>query len=155
MKHVLRIFSLFLCFQLFHSLAAAQATKGSADEAVAMVHKAIDDIKKNGRDKAFADFSDPNNKQYHDRDLYIFVYDLQGAVLAHGNNPRMVGKNLIDMKDGDGKFIIKGFVDIAQTKGKGWWDYKWPNSVTKAIEQKSAYVEKADGDIIVGSGIYK
>jgi cytochrome c len=136
-----------------HAVAADQ--KGNADEAVAMVKRAVAYLKANGKEKAFAEFANPANTQFHDRDLYLFVYDFNGVAVAHGNNPKMVGKNLFEMKDSDGTFIIKGFIDVAKTKGKGWVDYKWPNPVTKAVEQKSSYVEKAEGDLIIGSGIYK
>jgi cytochrome c len=153
MNTLLKSLALGLC--AFTIGAAASASdKGSADEAVAMVKKAVAYMKDNGREKAYAAFGDTANAQFHDRDLYIFVYDMSGNNLAHGNNPKMVGKNLIDMKDHDGKYIIKGFVDMAGGKGKGWVDYKWPNPVTKAIEQKSSYVEKVD-NLIVGAGIYK
>jgi cytochrome c len=155
MKNLLRWIILTLCLSAMQTDTFAGGDRGTAEEAIAMVHKAIDDINKNGREKAFSDIADAANKQFHDSDLYVFVYDMNGVVLAHGNNPRMVGKNLIDMKDTDGKPIIKGFIDVVQSKGKGWWDYKWPNPVTKAVEQKSAYIEKAGGDLIVGSGIYK
>jgi len=134
--------------------AVAAAERGSADEAVAMVKKAIAYMKEHGKEKAFAEFGNMSNAQFHDRDLYIFVYDMNGNNVAHGNNPKMVGKNLLEMKDHDGKFIIKGFIDVANSKGKGWVDYKWPNPVTKAVEQKSGYIEKVD-NLIVGSGIYK
>jgi cytochrome c len=134
--------------------AAAAADRASPEEATAMVKKAIAYMKEAGKDKAFAEFANPANSQFHDRDLYIFVYDLNGNNVAHGNNPKMVGKNLLEMKDNDGKFIIKGFIDVANTKGKGWVDYKWPNPVTKAVESKSSYVEKVD-NLIVGAGIYK
>lgn len=136
-------------------LASAADPRGSAEEAVAMVKRAVAYLKENGKEKAFAEFANPSNAQFHDRDLYLFVYDFNGVAVAHGNNPKMVGKNLLEMKDNDGKFIIKGFIDVAAKSGKGWVDYKWPNPVTKAIEQKSSYVEKVDGDLIIGSGIYK
>jgi cytochrome c len=136
------------------STPAWSADKGSADEAVAMVKKAAAMIKAEGKEKAFAAFADPANKDFHDRDLYVFVYDLNGVNLAHGNNPKMVGKNLLELKDQEGKPLIRQMVDVAKTKGKGWVDYKWPNPVTKAIEAKSSYVEKVD-DMLVGSGIYK
>ncbi|WP_235953528.1 cache domain-containing protein [Noviherbaspirillum galbum] len=134
--------------------SALASDRASADDAVAMVKKAVAAIKANGKDKAFADFADPANKDFHDRDLYIYVYDMNGVAVAHGNNPKMVGKNLMDMKDNDGTPIIKSFIDVANTKGKGWVDYKWPNPVTKAVERKSGYVEKVD-NLVVGSGIYK
>ena len=153
MKNMLKVLTLALFALLFGGPAAA-SDRGSADEAVAMVKKAIAYMKENGKEKAFAEFGNSGNTAFHDRDLYIFVYDLNGNNVAHGNNPKMVGKNLLEMKDHDGKYIIKGFIDVANTKGKGWVDYKWPNPVTKAVEQKSGYIEKVD-NLIVGSGIYK
>lgn len=136
------------------SPAALSAEKGTAEEASAMVKKAITYLKANGKDKAFAEFSNVSNLQFHDRDLYLFVYDMNGINVAHGNNPKMVGKNLLEMKDGDGKPIIRSFIEVANSKGKGWVDYKWPNPVTKALEPKSSYIEKVD-DLIIGCGIYK
>ncbi|HJV81945.1 cache domain-containing protein [Noviherbaspirillum sp.] len=133
---------------------ATAAERGSAEEAVAMVKKAVAYMKEAGKDKAFSEFGNPANTQFHDRDLYIFVYDMDGNNVAHGNNPKMVGKNLLEMKDNDGKYIIKSFIEVSKAKGKGWVDYKWPNPVTKAVELKSSYVEKVDG-LIVGAGIYK
>jgi cytochrome c len=58
------------------------------------------------------------------------------------------------MKDMDGKAYVKERIEIAQTKGKGWQDYKFTNPVSKKIEGKSAYIEKLD-DLIIGCGVYK
>ena len=136
------------------SIPALAADKGTADEAVAMVKKAAAKIKAEGKEKAYAAFADPTNKEFHDRDLYIFVYDLNGINVAHGNNPKMVGKNLIEMKDLEGKPLIREMVEIAKNKGNGWVEYKWPNPVSKSVEAKSSYVERVD-DVLVGAGIYK
>lgn len=153
MKNLLKALLFILCAGWFVGSASA-AERGTADEAIAMVKKAVAYMKENGREKAFSEFANTADAQFHDRDLYIFVYDMNGYNVAHGNNPKMVGKNLLEMKDNDGKYIIKGFIDVAKAKGKGWVDYKWPNPVTKAVEQKSSYIEKV-GDLIVGCGIYK
>ncbi|KQW91723.1 histidine kinase [Massilia sp. Root418] len=136
------------------ALPAYATEKGSANEAVAMVKKAVALIKSDGKEKALAAISDPANKDFHDRDLYIYVYDLNGVAVAHGVNPKLVGKNLLDMKDNEGKAMIQEMVKVAKEKGSGWVDFKWPNPVTKAVEAKSGYVERA-GDLLVGSGIYK
>ena len=127
--------------------------KGTPAEAEALVKKAISFIKANGKDKAFAEF---NNKsgQFVDRDLYIFVYDMNGKVLAHGQNAKMVGKDLYDLTDPDGKPFVKDRIDIAKTKGSGWQDYKFSNPTNKKIEPKRAFIEKYE-DFIVGSGAYK
>ena len=86
--------------------------------------------------------------------MYIFVFDMSGKTLAHGSNPKLLGKNMTDLKDADGKYFVRSFIEVANTKGKGWIDYKWINPVSKAIEQKSSYIEKV-GDVLVGCGIYK
>ncbi|MDH5264292.1 MAG: cache domain-containing protein [Betaproteobacteria bacterium] len=135
--------------------AAAQGAKGTAAEATAMVDKAIAFMKKNGREKAFAEI---NNKkgQFTDRDLYIFVYDMKGKVLAHGSNEKLIGKDVIEVRDVDGKHYVKERIEM-MSKGpdaKGWQDYKFMNPVSRQIEQKSAYLRRYE-DMIIGCGIYK
>jgi len=137
-------------------LAGAQdKSKGTAAEATAMVDKAIAHIKKVGREKAFADF---NNKSgpFTDRDLYVVVYDMKGKVLAHGSNEKMIGKDVIELRDGDGKYFVKERVEM-MSKGpnaKGWQDYKFMNPVSRQIEPKSMFIQRFE-DVIVGCGIYK
>ena len=129
------------------------AEYGTAAEAEAMVKKAIAYLNANGKDKAFAEFSNPKG-QFVDRDLYITVYDFSGKCLAHGANRTMIGKDLIDLKDTDGKAFIRERMELAKTKGKFWQAYKFMNPVSKSIEPKSMYCEKVE-DIIVACGIYK
>jgi signal transduction histidine kinase len=135
--------------------AFAASDRGTADEAVALVKKAVAYLKANGKEKAFAEFSNPKG-QFVDRNLYIFAYDLKGSNLAigNGNAAKMVGKNLLEMRDADGVYLIKNFIEIANTSGKGWSDYKWPNPVNSTIEPKSSYIEKVD-NVLLGCGIYK
>ena len=64
---------------------------GTAPEAEAMVKKAITLIKADGKDKAFAEISNPKGK-FVDRDLYIFVYDMSGKCVAHGFNQKIIGQ---------------------------------------------------------------
>jgi len=142
------------CIALVGFTAHAQVKKGSSAEAQAMVHKAIAAIKKEGREKAFAQIDDPKGP-FVDRDLYVVVYDMKGKVLAHGANAKMIGKDLIDLRDNDGKYFVKERVDMmAKPDAKGWQDYKFMNPVSRAIEPKSMYLERYE-DVIVGCGIYK
>ena len=127
--------------------------KGTTAEAESLVKKAIAHMKKNGREKAFAEI---NNKggMFTYRDLYAFVYDMNGKVVAHGQNTSPIGKDLINAQDPDKKYYVKERVEIARTKGNGWQDYKYTNPNTKAVEDKMAYLEKCD-DLIVGAGAYR
>ncbi len=129
------------------------AERGTKEEAIAMVKKAIAQIKKDGLDKTVAAVNDPKGP-YIDRDLYVMIYDMKGKNLAHGANPRMIGKELYNIQDVDGVYFIRERLEIAKTKGTGWQDYKFVNPMSKAIEPKSLYIERA-GEVVVTSGIYK
>ena len=138
------------------SLTAAAAEKGTADEAVAMVKKAAEYLKKNGKDKAYAEFNNPKG-QFIDRDLYIFAFSANGDGIetANGANPKLVGKNVLELRDADGRYMIKDILAIGMSKaGKGWVDYKWPNPSTGKLDGKRTYVERVD-DVIIGCGVYK
>ena len=152
MKMVLS-FMLAVCLAAGITGAACAAERATAKEAEAMVKKAVAYIKANGKEKAFAEFNNHKGK-FIDKDLYITVYDLNGKCLAHGQNAKMVGKDLIELKDSDGKYFIKDRMDTAKTKGKAWQDYKYTNPLSKSIEHKSTYFEKYE-DVVVAGGVYK
>jgi cytochrome c len=138
------------------ALSAGAAEKGTADEAVAMVKKAGDFLKKHGKERAFAEFNNPKGAFLH-KDLYIFTFLANGDGIeqANGVNVKLVGKNVTDMKDADGRYLIKDILALGMGKeGKGWVDYKWPNPSTGTIDSKRTYVERVE-DVIIGCGIYK
>lgn len=135
------------------SAGACAEDRATADEAVAMVHKVIAQMKARGKDAVIADINN-FSAEFKDRDLYVTVQDMNGVELAHGANKRMQGVNLIDVKDSDGKLYIRERMEIVKTKGKGWQDYNFVNPVTKAMEPKSMYFEKYE-NLIICSGIYK
>jgi len=150
MKTLLKFLFCLFIGQIF----PAQATNlGTAEEAIAMAKRATALINKKGKDEAFKQFNEAAGP-FVDRDLYIAVLDEKGIMVAHGANPRIIGKSLLEMKDADGKAFIKSLIDTAQKRGSGWVEYKWPHPITKVIESKSTYVEKA-GNLTVACGIYK
>ena len=133
---------------------AVAAEHGTREEAVAMVKRVQEKFTKDGHEATFKAVTE-KDKAFNDRDLYPFIYTLDGTnCVAHGANPALVGKNLIDLKDQDGKFLIRELSATAKKPGGGWVDYKWPNPVTKLIESKASYVERM-GDYFVGVGIYR
>ena len=151
----MRFFALIVCAALVTMASPVSAAEfGSKDEAVAMVKRVQAEFKKDGPAATFKAVSDKAVAEYHDRDLYPFIYDMSGKCVAHGARPALIGKNLIDLKDQDGKLLIREMVTLAKGPGSGWVDYKWPNPLNNKIEDKSSYVEKM-GDYFVGVGIYK
>ncbi|MFM9915884.1 MAG: cache domain-containing protein [Rhizobacter sp.] len=137
------------------SCTAAHAAdeRATKEQAIAMVKKGVAMVKSAGKEKAFAEITNKQG-QLVKNDLYLVAYGLDGMVHAHGANEKMVGRNLIELRDVDGKEFIKERVELAKTKGTFWQDYKFTNPTTKAIEPKSMYCEKLD-DIVVCGGIYR
>ncbi|MEO0002686.1 MAG: hypothetical protein RLZZ22_378 [Pseudomonadota bacterium] len=136
MNKILKTISIGLIGLAFSAIANA-GEKATPEEAMAMMKKAVAFVKTHGKDKAFSEFNNPKG-QFVDRDLYVMCYDMWGNNKCHGSNPKLVGKNLLEIKDSDGKFIVKGLIAVAsKDSGKGWFEYKWPNAVTKTVEAKS------------------
>ncbi|AGX87961.1 cache domain-containing protein [Candidatus Symbiobacter mobilis] len=126
---------------------------GTPAQAEALAHRAVAYIKANGVQKAAQEFT--KGTSFKEGDLYIAFTDLQGNVFGHGGNPKLVGKNLVGLKDPDGKPFFQMLLDLAKNQGKGWsQEYKFLNPVTKKIENKAMYVERID-DHWVGVGVYK
>lgn len=153
---VVILVGIFLSGALDVVLASQKKGQGTKEEAKAMVEKAALWFKKYGREKTLAEITraaTDKKGEFIDRDLYIFAYDFNGVVLAHGANARLIGKNLFDLQDADGRYLIRGLIDTAR-KGGGWYYYKWSNPITKNIEDKMAYEQKIDDTLWIGCGVY-
>jgi signal transduction histidine kinase len=116
------------------------------------VAKAIEFYKASGREIALAEFTNPHGPFVQD-EMYIFVLDSRGNMVAHGVNEKYADMSFIDLKDSKGKSFIREIVEAANASGGGWVDYQWYNPVTKETKPKSLYFEKVD-DLIICSGIY-
>ena len=135
------------------AFAAAAAQHATKDEVVSMVNKAVAAIKAEGVDKAYAEISTKGGKFSH-LDLYVVVYGLDGKVLAHGANQKLIGKQMIDAQDVDGVYFVKDRVKLAREKGTFWQDYKFVNPVSKKIAPKEMYCERVN-ETAVCAGVYK
>lgn len=141
-------------FTMLLSINVLATGKAKPEDAVAMVKKAAAFYKEYGLEKALAEFNNQKGQFVKD-ELYLFVYDEKGLNLAHGQNPKMVGKNLLEMCDANGLYMIKKAIALGNSKtGSGWQTYEWPNSLTKTVETKQSYTEKV-GDIYISCGVYK
>lgn len=138
---------------LLASGAVWAAENANAKEAEAMVKKGVAFIKTNGKDKGYTEITNKQG-QFNDRDLYLVVYGMDGKVLAHGANEKMVGKMLIGLKDVDGKEFVKERVELGKVKPSFWQDYKFTNPETKKVQPKTMYCERLDDTVVCG-GVYK
>ena len=129
--------------------AGEWATK---EDAIAMVQRARVFITQQGREKAYAEIAKKAG-QFLDRDLYITVLNFDGKILATGQSKNLIGRNLIDAKDPDGKLYIKERVELARQQSAFSQNYKWLNPGTKEIEPQETYCERLD-DIVVCGSVY-
>lgn len=134
--------------------AVAQEQRGTRDEAIAMTKAAFEHIKKVGAEQAYKDFTH-DKANWNKKDLYVMVYDGKGIALAHGANDKLIGRDMSAIKDANGKSVITGLIEAAN-KGGGWFDYDWPDPVTKKLMPKSTYARKQpNGEGFIGVGIYR
>lgn len=132
-------------------VAQAGEDSATAEQAVAMVKRGVAHLKATGP-KGHADIT-RRDTPFKDRDLYLVVYGLDGTVRAHGAQPKLVGRKLLDVADVDGRFFVRERVELARVKSSFWQDYKFVNPVSRRVEPKRAYCERL-GDSVVCGGIY-
>ena len=131
----------------------AVASAATKDDAVAMVKKAVATIKADGPEKAYAEISAPGSK-FVNGEVYAYVAGLDGITLAHPTNPKLIGKNMQEAQDVDGKFFAKDMNELAKKQASFWYEYKFANPVTKKIQVKDNYCV-AVGQTRVCAGVYQ
>jgi cytochrome c len=148
--------ALFCIAGLFGIIATATADGNhTPEQAKALVQKAAEYLKREGKDKALAAFSDPKG-EFVDGDLYLVVLDAADGkltMLAHGVNKALIGKPQIDVKDANGKAFNQETMTALSTADEYWVTYAWPNPTTKKIGQKKSFFAKV-GDVFIGAGVY-
>ena len=122
---------------------------GTADEAKAMLEKAVAAVKAN-KAEALAQFT-KGEGGFKDRDLYPFCGGPDGNFTAH---PSLVGKSLKDLKDKAGKALGEDIYATAKEGAIGEVAYMWPRPGADEPVQKISFVTKVD-DQVCAVGYYK
>jgi signal transduction histidine kinase len=149
---MLRILIMFgALLPILANAAMADETRGTAEEAQALVARAIAAYDAQGT-AAFADMMTPSTA-FRDRDLYMFVIGPDNLNVAHGSDPGRVGTDIAKVVDSAGKPFGREIIEKADEKGV-WIDYVWRDPLTEKDVQKSSWLVRHDG-YIFGCGIYK
>jgi diguanylate cyclase (GGDEF)-like protein/PAS domain S-box-containing protein len=86
---------------------------------------------------------------------YFWITDLQPVLLAHPEARDLVGRNVVDVTDPDGRALFREFVTTAVNQGGGVVYYKWPKPGERAPVRKLAYVRHFEPwGWVIGSGLY-
>jgi cytochrome c len=151
MKLLVTATALCLAFAANAALASAEPTE---KDAIAMAERGAALVKAKGKEEMMKRITakDPDFVQ---GSLYVDLRDVKtGIVLAHPYNPSIVGKDLTDVPDANGKKYRREIIELAAAKGKGWVDYQYKNPTSGKIEPKTTYILLVDG-VILEAGLYK
>ena len=125
----------------------------SEHDAKTWVDKGIAFYSRSGKRISLAEFSNPRGPFVKD-ELYLFVLNPRGTMLAHGVNDAFVGEDFLDLMDADGRLFVREILETANNQGSGWVEYKWYHPTTKKVLPKMVYCERVD-DLIICGGVYK
>ncbi len=135
-------------------VAGAQE-KATKEECVAKVKEAVALIKQVGFDAAKEKINDPKGP-FVWKDSYCFVQDMDQNMIAHGVNPKLIGKSMKAIKDANGKMFNYEMAQLAASPGDGWVDYVWPKPGEQDPSPKSSYILRVPGEnMFVGAGFYQ
>jgi signal transduction histidine kinase len=130
---------------------AVQAAPNEKD-AVALAEKGAQFMRTHGRAEMVARINS-KDPEFNQGALYLAMRDMSGITVAHPTTA-LIGKNLLDVPDADGKLFRQEMVALARGPGHGWVDYKFRNPETGKVEAKRTYVLRV-GDVALEAGIYK
>jgi len=149
----MKLFATALCLALT-TLSASAAVEPTEKEAIAMAERGAALVKSKGKDELIKKIN-AKDPEFVQGSLYVDMRDVKtGIVLAHPFNPSIVGKDLTDVPDANGKKYRREIIELAAAKGKGWVDYQYKNPTTGKIEPKTTYILLVDG-VVLEAGLYK
>jgi signal transduction histidine kinase len=134
-------------------LGAFPGRAQSQAEAEAFVKKAITFAKANGEYKLIKAVN-AQEPQFRQGELYIWIVDGEGVMLANGANPKLIGKDMAEAKDSSNVRFAQQAAQLGESQGSGWFEYKFMNPVTQQVQPKLCYIEKYNS-VVVACGIYK
>ena len=138
------------------SVAHIQLRQGTADEAQAMVERAVSRIAEVGWSRACSEFNKPNG-DYVDRDLYLFGLNREGVYVVMSKNPEWVGRSMEDIAAIPTE-VATQFMELANERAKfghGWVEYDGPSSDNPEALRKTAYIAAIDEDTFLGCGVLR
>jgi signal transduction histidine kinase len=125
---------------------------GTAAEARAMLDRAVAELKSNEA-AALAKFNDKENKQFRDRDLYVFCFNVSDGKFTVHPNPTIMGTDVRALKVKDDPLGQKLF-DQVKEGTVTTVDYNFPKPGTTEPVPKESYIIRIGGQGC-GVGYYK
>jgi cytochrome c len=133
----------------FAALPSSAYQRGTAQEAEALLEKAIARYKEVGAAQTIAEIND--GRSFADVDLYVVVVGSDKRIVAHGIDQTAIGDPMLYLKDMLGRPAVDQI--LAATTDGIWIDYYSWNYFTRKYERKSSLAKRVD-DYIFMCGYY-
>ena len=127
--------------------------QGVAEEAIALVERAVAYRRQVGSLEAFFQGLTEKSNNFHDRDMYVFILDHLGTYRAFGGNPAKLGTRVQGIAGVDGQGLLDKIMKQAVIQ-PGWVEYDIVNPSTGVVQFKMSYVQEIEG-VYIGCGVYK
>jgi len=138
--------------RLTRTVSRFRLRQGTADEAHALVSKAVALYKRRGA-ACLPEITDAANG-FADRDMYVFAWDRRLVYHAFAGKPHNLRKTAEQILGTDVTALTRDVWDAAQ-RGGGWVDYDFVNPTTGQVAPKTSFVVPVGDDLVLGCGIYK
>ncbi|MCE5249322.1 cache domain-containing protein [bacterium] len=94
--------------------------------------------------------------RFNDGRGYYFATSMNGTEVLFADRPEMEGRNLLDMQDTQGKYIIRDMIEIVETRGEGFYQYTWTKPNIKGNDYpKITYIKHFEPlNLFIGTGEY-
>lgn len=139
-------------FMLAVSCSCLAAESPGAEDAKALLDKAVMYFDDKGAARAFCAFNDPKG-DFRKGPLYVFAINMDGVYFANSAAPTLVGTSLRDTRDAAGQPIGNLIMEAVATQQDAAVDYMWLNYETNKVEKKHTFVKKV-GEFVLGVGYY-
>jgi cytochrome c len=143
-----------LAFLALLALQAAAAGATTLAEGKQLVDAAIAEIGAKGVEAAARDFTASGKWQVGS--TYIVLNDLDGKLLAHASNPKMVGKVMLQATDASGKAFVQECIQNIKARGESLIELKWANPLTHKFADAQMYSKRVPGkDLYISVLVFK
>lgn len=81
--------------------------------------------------------------RFNDGRGYYFITSLEGVEILFADRPQLEGKNLWDMQDINGKFVIRDMIQLVRERQEGFYEYHWtqPGKGEERSNRKIAFIK--------------
>jgi cytochrome c len=134
--------------------AMANVRAETPEEARALLEAAITEVKAKGTDAAAREFN--AGGKWHRGPLYVVLMRFDNVVIGHSSNAKLIGKNMSEAKDANGKLFVRDITEAHRSKDVVETHFRWANPATKQIGDAVAYSRRVPGqDMWLSATLFK